>query len=202
MSAIPRAVAYRLKFPLYDSTTGDLKTGATGFAQRVSKDGGASAASSGAVSEIDAANMPGIYQLVLTTSEMDAQVVAVKITATDALAVSAVITTDPDIYTAKLTLTDDNGGTADRYEIVWFKNGVRVTTGITSPTLQVIKAADGTDLIAATAMTQIGTTGAYRYTATGAERIVSGAQYYAVAQATIDGATRTWAEPRINRDST
>lgn len=105
-----------------------------------------------------------------------------------------------NVYQAKIWLCDDDTGTTDRYEVVWHKNGQPVTSGITSPTIQVIKASDGTDLIASTAMTQIGATGLYKYDATGASRIVDGAAYIVKIQATIDGATRTWYQP-LSRDT-
>jgi len=104
-----------------------------------------------------------------------------------------------DTYQAKIWLTDDNNGEADRYVTVWFKNSQPVTSGITSPTIQVFNSS-GTDLIASIAMTQIGTTGTYRYVATGSERTSGGVAYLARAQATIDGATRTWYQP-VSRDS-
>lgn len=103
-------------------------------------------------------------------------------------------------YQAKTTLTDDNDGSEDLYVVVWYKNAQPVTSGITSPTLRVYDA-DGTNLIGTTAMTQIGATGTYKYTATGAERITAGVAYVALAQATIDGATRSWYQP-CSRDST
>ena len=103
-------------------------------------------------------------------------------------------------YQAKVWMTDDDAGTSDRYTVVWFRNGQPITSSITVPTIEVIKAADGTDLIASTAMTQIGTTGTYRYTATGASRIVNGVSYIILVQATIQGATRSWYQG-LSRDS-
>lgn len=63
-----------------------------------------------------------------------------------------------------------------------------------------IKASDGTDLIGATALTQIATTGLYKHDATTTARIASGAAYLAKITATIDGATRTMFQP-VGRDS-
>jgi hypothetical protein len=113
----------------------------------------------------------------------------------------ATLAADLDIYQAKTFLLDDDGGSADRYVTVWFKNAARVTSGITSPTIQVVKVADGTDLIASTAMTEIGSTEMFRYTATSAERVTSGAGYVAIVGATIDGTARSDATP-VGRDST
>lgn len=103
-------------------------------------------------------------------------------------------------YQAKIWLLDDDTGAADRYMVVWHKNGQPVVSGITSPTIQVIKTADGTDLIASTAMTEIASTGLYRYTATTTARITSGASYIVKATATIDGSTRSFFQP-VGRDT-
>jgi len=105
---------------------------------------------------------------------------------------------NPDTYQAKVSLADDDNGAADRYIVIWYKNAQPVTSGITSPTIQVYNSA-GTDLIATSAMTQIGSTGTYRYTATGGERITDGVAYIALVQASIGGATRSWYQP-ISRD--
>lgn len=104
-----------------------------------------------------------------------------------------------DVYQAKVTLLDDNSGSYDRYAVVWFKNGAPVTTGITDAKIQIIKATDGTDLVAEASMTQIASTGLYRYSE-GSNRVVDGASYIAKATATIDAATRTWYQP-VGRDS-
>lgn len=106
---------------------------------------------------------------------------------------AASLAADMDSYTGKLSVVPDDANTTDRWTMVWFKNGVPLTAGITSPTLQVIKHSDGTDLIASTAMTQEGSTESFtKDEAT--NRIVGGASYEARAQATIGGATRTWAQ--------
>lgn len=104
-----------------------------------------------------------------------------------------------DSYQAKVWLADDDDGTTDRYLARWFKNGEPYGTAAAT-TIQVIKSADGANLIAPTAMTQIGSTPRYKYDATGAERIVDGAGYIVIVSATIDGDTRTWEQP-VSRDS-
>lgn len=111
----------------------------------------------------------------------------------------SVFAADTAKYQAKLTLVDDDDGDTDRYVAVWFKNGQPVTSGITVPTIQVIKVADGADLVASTAMTQIASTGAYRYDEA-TNRIVDGVAYFGKITATIDGSTRTWESP-VGRDS-
>jgi len=87
------------------------------------------------------------------------------------------------------------------YTVVWIKNSVAVTTGITSPTLQVVKRADGADLIVQTAMVEI-VSGLLTYNATTSdtnERLTKGEAAVAIVAATIDGATRTWRQV-VGRD--
>lgn len=104
-----------------------------------------------------------------------------------------------DIYHADIQLAKDNTNSRDEYTIIWFQNGVRVTSGITGPTIQVINRADGNDLIGSIAMTQIGSTGSYKYD-TGTNRITLGEAVLVVVVATIDGLSRTFSKV-INRDS-
>ncbi len=106
---------------------------------------------------------------------------------------------DVDTYQAKVWMFDDDNNTADRYVVCFFKNGQPITSGITSPTIQVIKASDGSDLVASTALTQVASLGLYRKDEA-SNRIVDGAAYFAKVQATIDSSTRTWYQP-IGRDS-
>ncbi len=115
----------------------------------------------------------------------------------------AAMAADLDAYTAKVWLFDDDsaGTPTDRYTAVWYQNGSPVAAGsISSPAINVFKAADGTDLIASSAMTQITGQDAYKYDATAAARIADGAAYIAKVTATIGGATRTWYQP-VGRDS-
>lgn len=110
------------------------------------------------------------------------------------------LTTAYDVYHADVKLNVDESNTTDEYTITWFKNGVRVTSGITSPTLQVIKRSDGTDLIASTTPTQIASTGSYKHDATTTARLTAGEDALAIVGATIDGSARTFAT-LIGRDS-
>lgn len=66
--------AYRVTFPIYDAD-GDLVTGATGLDSEVSKDGGTFADCTNEATEI--ATSSGIYYLDLTSTEMNADTVAV-----------------------------------------------------------------------------------------------------------------------------
>lgn len=104
-----------------------------------------------------------------------------------------------DLYHADIQFTRDQGNTQDEWTVTWFKNGVRVTSGITSPTIQVVKRVDGTDLVSSVAMTQVGSTGSYKYDET-TNRVTLGEAVLAIASATIDGSTRSFTR-LIGRDS-
>jgi len=106
----------------------------------------------------------------------------------------------PAVYTAKIEFTKDATNSRDEYAVRWSKNGVRVTSGITSPTIQVVKWADGTNLVASTNMTQIGSGGAYKYSESN-NRTTAGENYEVITAATIDGATRTFSR-WVTRDDT
>ena len=67
-------VAYRITFPILDAD-GDLVTGATGLDSEVSKDGGTFADATNEATEIATAS--GVYYLDLTSTEMNADTVAV-----------------------------------------------------------------------------------------------------------------------------
>lgn len=110
------------------------------------------------------------------------------------------LTTAYDLYHADINLSVDEANTQDEYTITAFKNGVRLTSGVTSPTIQVVKRADGTDLIAATALTEIGSTESFRYNATTTARITAGEAVIAIFSATIDAGTRTFSRV-LSRDS-
>lgn len=99
-----------------------------------------------------------------------------------------------DIYMADIQLTID-GSSRDEYDVVWFKNGVPLTSGITSPTINVVRRSDGEDHIATTAMTAV-TDNWFTYNAS-TPRIDMGEAYNVVAAAVIDGSLRTWS--RLHR---
>jgi len=72
---VPRKnVAYRATFPIFDAD-GDLVTGATGLDSEVSKDGGTFADCTNEATEI--ATSSGMYYLDLTSTEMNADTVAI-----------------------------------------------------------------------------------------------------------------------------
>ncbi len=105
-----------------------------------------------------------------------------------------------DVYHADIQLTIDGANSRDEYTVTWFKNGVRLTTAVTSPTIQVIDRADATDLIAPTALTAIGSTGSYKHDEP-TNRLPAGQAGVAVVSATIDSAPRSFARV-VSRDST
>lgn len=105
------------------------------------------------------------------------------------------------IYTAKAVVIDDNAASLDRYVVTWFANGAPVTSGVSSPTLRVVRVTDGTDLIASSPMVEIAPgLSRFRFDASGSQRLVDGAAYIALVTATIDGAARSWDQP-VGRDS-
>lgn len=113
----------------------------------------------------------------------------------------AALSADLDSYGARVEIIDDDGaGTpADRYCVTWLQNMAMLTTGVTNAKIRVIKLSDGTDLVAETNLTAVGSTGAYQYAET-TNRIVDGAAYMVLVTATIAASTRTWPH-FIGRDS-
>lgn len=112
----------------------------------------------------------------------------------------ATFAADTAKYQAKVWLDVDAAGTTDRYVVGWFKNGEPLYAGITLPKIRVFKIADGSDLIALAAMTEIGSEQKFRYLATTTERITAGVGYFAYVEATIGGSTRKWDQP-VSRDT-
>lgn len=94
----------------------------------------------------------------------------------------------PDIYDADIDFRRDSA--ADEYTVVWFCNGVAITCGLSAMQIQVVKRADGSDLVAATNMTDAGG-GLLKYNEA-TNRATLGEAIKIIATATIDGVTRTW----------
>lgn len=103
--------------------------------------------------------------------------------------VVATLADSENVYHANIEYTFDDP--EDEYTVTWFKNGQRVSSGITSPTIQVVKRSDGTDLVASTAMTQIGSTGSYKYDEASNVIEVDEA-YLVIVGATIDSSGRSF----------
>lgn len=113
----------------------------------------------------------------------------------------AALSADLDSYGARVEIIDDDGAEtpADRYCVTWMRNQEMLTTGVTDANIRVVNMADGTDLVAETALDAVDDTGAYQYAET-TNRIVDGAAYMVLVTATIAAATRTWPH-FIGRDS-
>jgi len=104
-----------------------------------------------------------------------------------------------DVYWANVHFTSDQSNSKDEYEVVWIKNDEPITSGITNAKIQVVKRIDGSDLVAETAMTEIGSTGAQKYDES-TNRLTVGEAAVAIVSATIDGSTRSWRHV-VGRDS-
>jgi hypothetical protein len=158
--------------------------------------------------EIDATDQPGLYrvdwpdaafatgarEVILTVKHASIFTEELRVNLTRVPAALA------DWYVARIKFNRDQATSTDEWTVRWYKNGNLVTGGITSPTLRLVNRTDGTDFVAVTAMTQIGTTGAYKLDLTTTSRLTVGQDVVAVAEATIDGATRT-SDDLIGRDS-
>ncbi len=197
-----RAVAAEVVFPLITRGNTDFIAGATFAAGdiKISKDGGAVANTTNTPTEIS----NGLYKITLTATEMTADRVSVVIVDQTSPKVwedqGLLLATFEDTYQAKVWYNDNEASATDRYVVAFFKNGnVLAAASVTTPQIQVIKAVDGTDLVAVTALTQIGTTDSYRKDEV-ANRMADGATYVVKVTATIDGATRTWLQP-MGRDN-
>lgn len=95
-------------------------------------------------------------------------------------------------YYADIRIERDTTNAKDEYTVQWFKNATPLTSGqITSPTIQVIKRSDGTDLVASVAMSYISVNiGTVKYDEA-TNKISVGEPYIVKVSATIDGVTKT-----------
>ncbi len=108
---------------------------------------------------------------------------------------------EKNIYYADIFIDVDTTGSLDEYTVSWMKDDTPIEEPLTSPTIQVIKRSDATDLIGQTTMTQIGSTGLLKHdSSVAANRISTGESYIVMAKASIDGSTRTW-KKIIGRDN-
>ncbi len=92
-----------------------------------------------------------------------------------------------DVYHADIAYVPDQANSRDEYAVTWMRNGVAIAA--TSPTIRVISWADGSDLVAEVAMTEI-VSGTYKHTET-ASRIPQRQIALVVVTATIGGGLRT-----------
>jgi hypothetical protein len=107
--------------------------------------------------------------------------------------------TADNVYYADITLVRDTSNATDEYSVSWFKNGVPITSGITSPLIKVTKRADGTDLVSEVAMSEVGSTHVFKKDEV-SNRTSRGETYIAQARATIDSAVRAWRK-MLTRDN-
>jgi len=104
-----------------------------------------------------------------------------------------------NLYHADIFYQQDDANSQDEYTVTWYKNAERLTSGVTSPTIQVVKRVDGTDLVASTAMTEIGSTESFKYDET-TNRQTDGESVLIIVAGTIDGVSRSFARI-LGRDS-
>lgn len=161
---------------------------------KISKDGGA---------EANLATLPAVtpaggklVRIALSAAEMQAQRIVVTLvdqTNPKEWEDQRIIVETDATYWAVLDYRRDQDHMQDEYTVTWYRDGVALTGGITSPTIQVIRRSDGSDLVAAAAMVQVGSTGSYKYDEP-TNRQELGESCLVVLSATIDGAARTWRE--------
>ena len=89
-----------IPFFVYNPSDGSPVTGATSISVYVSLDGGAPALATNSAAEVDASHSPGIYKIVLTAAEMNADVVVLTFSHATAAAMPMYIVTQPDVPTA------------------------------------------------------------------------------------------------------
>lgn len=130
----------------------------------------------------------------LTSGRVEALLGAAATGVIDAAAMAA----DMNTYTTR-TWVGREGTTTDKYIVQWAKNGQVIASGITVPLIRVYKASDGTDLIAETAMTEIGSTQSFKFFES-TNKLTPGEIYMVEAKATIDGSVRMDRQP-VMRDS-
>lgn len=104
------------------------------------------------------------------------------------------------VYYAKVDLSIDNTNSQDEWTVRWFRNGTLVgPDAATTPQIQIIKRVDGTDLQAATNLSQVGSTQSYKKDLLTTARITKGEAVIVKVTQTIDGTLRTW-EQLVSRD--
>jgi hypothetical protein len=105
---------------------------------------------------------------------------------------------DPS-YAADVNFTLDQANVRDEYTTAWFRDASLVSS-VGTPMIHVARRSTGLTLIASSYMTQVGTTGRYKYDAVTTERSNRGDALCITVFGTIDGSLRTWPVTR-SRDS-
>lgn len=143
--------------------------------------------------EADTQDIQARIPAALVSGRIKAIVEAFAAGAIDAVAMNA----DMNSYTTRTWLAKEST-TADKYIVQWVKNGQILTSGITLPKMRVFDES-GTDLIAETAMTEIGSTQSFKFEEL-TNTLTPGEIYMVEAKATIDGSVRLDRQP-VMRDS-
>lgn len=86
-----------IPFFVYNPTDGSPVTGATSISVYVSLNGSAPALATNSAAEVDAAHSPGIYKIVLTAAEMNADVIVLTFSHATAAAMPMTIVTVPAV---------------------------------------------------------------------------------------------------------
>jgi len=194
------STTYPIQFFLSDNF--DRVTGATGVIPYInlSKNGGSFSSAAGAISEIgrgwysftaNATDRDTLGELVINVSGLNVDNVDTKINITPYDQYNG-------NYYADIVLERDTVAAKDEYTVSWFK-GPEIVTAVTTAYVNVVKRADGTDLVASTPLSAIGSTGALKYDES-TNRTSVGESYIVITSGTIDGAVRVWRRI-VSRDS-
>jgi hypothetical protein len=145
-------VAYRVTFPIMDAD-GDLVTGATGLDSEVSKDGGTFADATSEATEI--ATSSGVYFLDLTSTEMNADTVAVIVKTTSVGAKTTTIVMYPEeAGDIRVNVTQVAGTTQTAGDIIGDTNDIqaRLPAALVSGRIDASVGAMATGVLTATAI--------------------------------------------------
>jgi hypothetical protein len=181
----------------FDATTNLPKTGdAANITAYVKIDGGSvTVLADTSAAEDDATNAKGFYTFSLAQAETNGDKLQFSAKSNTSnivvIAVPAVVQTQPVDYIAEIECNpfDD---THDVYVATWFKRGAIVTSGVTSPLIRVVEVGTaGTEIIASTAMTEVGSEEKFCYFEP-SDRLENNQTVIVECKATIDGSVRTW----------
>ena len=115
-----------------------------------------------------------------------------RVVTVEAITSGVTLAASETIYPAEIQFSVDAEDTRDEYTVTWFENGTVITSGVTAPTIEVLRRDDGSALIASgTVLGPIGDSGALKHDET-ANRLAAGEAALVTVTATIDGATRSW----------
>ncbi len=208
MERIDQSVAKRVLLKAYSST--DHSTPGTGLTipVKLSVNGGAFAdPHTGATNATEIAN--GWYYVDLDTTDTgtlgplvvrgtEATIDDSEATFDVRPAVSTLTVADLTVVFGKFNYCRDQADTLDKFAVIWNLNGA-VATGTSLGKIQIVKK-DGTDLLALTSMTQVGTSGEWYYELGPSVRLTVGEQYKLRCKVTIS-AVEHIDEIDVSRDS-